>query len=575
MGGIYLNPLKLKRNSIQFKLFSGVLIVLVPLIALLFFNNYYAIHVVRDQISVSNKNTISLYMRQIDENLDDVSKYIYKLALSDPDLIELNQKGLTDRYMLSKVRVSNELSQDILLLKAVDSIFVYSIPNQDVLKTYRNSPSDALFVYSQLMTRLQPEMQSNDDITKEWYAETIGKEHYLVTYSKTDNVIIGAWVNVKNLLTPISYVNKGENVTPLFATDRGEPLVNEDFVREHGIDLSRQTDSYYMSGSKEQFLVVGQKSGISNISLIALVPDSDILKGLPYLTRVIILCFLAVALLVPFSLMMLRRTVLLPLRRILMAMKLVKEGNLKAAITPYPTSDEFEIVNDSFNGMIQEIETLKISYYEEQLQKQQAELKYYQLQIKPHFFLNAINIIYNLAQVKKYELIQELSISLSRYFRYMLQTNQYSVPLDKEIKHIRNYLVIQEHRFPNRFQYEINVQSQALPIPVPPLAVQTFVENAVKHAMSMDRVMKLTIEAELRKDEESTRLWIRVQDTGTGFSEEALAKLRAGERIVDEDGEHIGVSNIRERLHHLNPGSELTFTNRPEGGASVEMLILV
>ncbi|WP_027092800.1 sensor histidine kinase [Cohnella thermotolerans] len=567
--------LKIRRNSIQFKLFSGVLIVVVPLISLLFFNNFYAIHVVRDQIYVSNKNMISLYMGQIDENLDDVSKYLYKMASSNPDLIGMNQVGLTTGYELSKLQLSNDLNQDILLLKAVDSIFVYSIPNDDVLKTYRNSPPDGLSVYGQLFRRLRAPISSPADVTKPWYVEQFGKEHYLVTYLKTDHLLIGAWVNVKNLLMPLGYVNSGKNVTSLFATDTGVPIVNEDFVRGHRIDLARPTDSYYLSGEGDRFLVVREKSQASSISLVALVPDSDILKGLPYLTKVIALCFAAVALLVPISLMMLRKTVLLPLRRILTAMKLVKEGNLKVAIAPYPTSDEFETVNESFNNMIQEIETLKINYYEEQLRKQQAELNYYQLQIKPHFFLNAINVLYSLAHVRKYEVIQELCIALSRYFRYMLQTNQYAVSLDKELKHVRNYLRIQELRFPERFRCEIRAQNETLPLPVPPLTVQTFVENAVKHAMSMDRVMTLTVETGLRKEEGAPRLWIRVRDTGGGFSKEALAKLQAGERIVDEDGEHIGVWNIRERLSRLHPGSKLTFSNRPEGGASVEVLIPV
>ncbi len=70
----------------------------------------------------------------------------------------------------------------------------------------------------------------------------------------------------------------------------------------------------------------------------------------------------------------------------------------------------------AFNAMMSEVERLRINVYEEQLNKQKEELQRLQLQVNPHFFLNTLNIIYNLAKVKNYELILDMTMSLIRIF---------------------------------------------------------------------------------------------------------------------------------------------------------------
>ena len=64
---------------------------------------------------------------------------------------------------------------------------------------------------------------------------------------------------------------------------------------------------------------------------------------------------------------------------------------------------------------------LRIRFYEEELQKQQYRLQYYQLQLKPHFYLNSLKSLYGLAQNGKNEEIQKM-LSLSEQFQYMPTT---------------------------------------------------------------------------------------------------------------------------------------------------------
>ena len=105
-------------------------------------------------------------------------------------------------------------------------------------------------------------------------------------------------------------------------------------------------------------------------------------------------------------------------------------------------------MTDTFNTMMDEIHKLKINVYEEQLATQRSELKHLQLQINPHFLFNSLNIVYHLASVKNLALIQEMILCLVQYFRFMFRSNSHFVSLSDELDHTRNYLTIQQMRFP-------------------------------------------------------------------------------------------------------------------------------
>lgn len=81
-------------------------------------------------------------------------------------------------------------------------------------------------------------------------------------------------------------------------------------------------------------------------------------------------------------------------------------------------------MSGEFNRMADQIKKLKIDVYEEQLNKQRAELKHLQLQINPHFFLNSLNIIYSFTFTGQYDLIQKMSLYLMRYFAICLKAVQ-------------------------------------------------------------------------------------------------------------------------------------------------------
>jgi len=293
----------------------------------------------------------------------------------------------------------------------------------------------------------------------------------------------------------LNYIHLGADGASLLVTDIGVPMTLTNQVDTGGVDLSLNLSSYYMTGANQKYLIVGEKSHKGNFSLIAMIPNREILKNLPYLNRIVFVISFLCVLLVPGFLLFLRKSVVIPLRRIVSVMKRIGEGNVKFRIDPHPTSDEFQLVNTTFNKMMAQIEELKINVYEEQLNKQKAELQHLQLQINPHFFMNTLSIIYNLALTKNYENIQDMSLRLVRYFRFMFRSNLTFVPLQEELDHVLNYVRIQELRFQQALTCHIEKPEtlDKFPVHIPPLIIQTFVENAMKYAVSLDNPLIINI----------------------------------------------------------------------------------
>lgn len=149
------------------------------------------------------------------------------------------------------------------------------------------------------------------------------------------------------------------------------------------------------------------------------------------------------------------------------------------------------------------------------------------------------------------------------------------VPLKDEIRHIRNYMRIQELRFPGKLSFRLSMPEYLKDTRIPPLIIQTFIENSIKHAITPDASIDINVCMELEEAVDSEPLLkIRITDTGSGFSEEVLSEISKGNRIVDEHGEHIGIWNVKRRLGLLyGDAARLHVSNHEPSGARIELVL--
>ena len=111
----------------------------------------------------------------------------------------------------------------------------------------------------------------------------------------------------------------------------------------------------------------------------------------------------------------------MPLNRAADAMRLVRDGNMHVKLPEPPDMlEETHLIYHTFNQMTAEIERLKIDIYEERLKRQRAALQFLQLQNKPHFFSNALQLIKAMAEKGDYARIGHIVDLIAKYMRYSL-----------------------------------------------------------------------------------------------------------------------------------------------------------
>ncbi|PGY10682.1 sensor histidine kinase [Bacillus sp. AFS031507] len=565
-----MGKMKLVFNSLLFKLFLSVFLIIGPLIVVHIVNNYYAVEVIRSQVAQSNKNMLNIYMDQIDRSLEGVGNYIFQITQNNTDLyfLQYNETIDPNDYEEAKIRLFNSITNQSYFYTAIDSIFIYSDAYKDFLFTQKSA--DNYFERYEARDEIYQLFEKNSEQLREgkWNIWKGAKNYYLLQYYKVDGVYVGAWVNMDKLITPFKYIDFGETGRALLATSDLKPITNKKFIEKEKIDLSIKKEKYIITGKDNRFVLMKKKSSQSDFYLAALIPEREILEKLPFLQRISsVITFLAVLFLLYFIFIM-RKVFLQPINRIVAAMKKLRQGDLDIRLPIHRNSTEFEVMNGTFNHMISEIKDLKINVYEEKLNLQRAELKHLQLQINPHFFLNSLNIIYNLATVKDFAVIQEMAKCLANYFRFMFRSNSYFVSLEDELKHTENYLKIQQLRFPDTFKFSVESPPELLECKIPPLVIQTMVENSIKHAFNLDDPLDILIVVE--KDEVPGFISIKIQDTGDGFPEDVLRSLKEDESLTNAEGERIGIWNVKQRLSLLyGEKSNIQFSNEPGKGATV------
>ncbi|MBN1327243.1 MAG: histidine kinase, partial [Candidatus Cloacimonetes bacterium] len=150
------------------------------------------------------------------------------------------------------------------------------------------------------------------------------------------------------------------------------------------------------------------------------------------------------------------------------------------------------------------------------LQQEQCrlELKNLIAQINPHFLFNTLNSIASLIH-QDADKAEQMVHKLSNMFRYCLQSSDnQTVQLKKEIEIITQYLEIEKIRFADRLRYQMQIEPECLPLQIPPLILQTLVENGVKHGISpLLEGGRITVKAYIKND----KLCLSVSDTGMGF----------------------------------------------------------
>lgn len=562
---------KLMLNSLIFKLIAGTLFLIIPMVFFLIFDNFYAIRTLHNKVAEYNSNTINLYMNQIDSDLRNIDSYILNVITFNTDILNLSNPNESSR-VLSKVRLQNELASGRSLYKSVDDFFVYSKSNGEYFDSYssRINYNESLDILNFVSSASKDNENYN---TMGWMPVCIGSSNYIFRIISVDDIYIGVWIKVETLMPPLLNINLQREGSILFTTLDGTPMINKEFIEKNSINLSGDLTHYYFSGEGNSHMVIGKRSEVGKFSLIAVTNEKNMLQGLDLIQKIIFVMAIMSFISIPITLFILRKWIFRPVKKLKHAISMIESGNLDYRIENNNCSNEFLSVNKAFNNMVSQIKQLKIDVYEEQIRKQKSELEYLQAQIRPHFYINALNNIYSMAQMKEFQLIQDMVLYLSDYLRYLFKSSFLLVPIESELKHIRNYLQIEKIHSGENLICNIDAEEHLMHVLIPPLVLQTFIENVIKHVVKPDEFTTVMIKVASIENENERCVYIKIQDNGSGFLEEDLQKINYCPGNTGT-GEHIGIWNVKQRLNLIyGDKAKITASNNESSGACIEIYI--
>lgn len=251
-----------------------------------------------------------------------------------------------------------------------------------------------------------------------------------------------------------------------------------------------------------------------------------------------------------------------PLKDLTIVAQEVAKGNFEIEPLPVTSSDEVGVVTRAFNSMVESIrqyvvQIKKSMETEQQLREKElmitahlkdAQLKYLQAQINPHFLFNTLNAGAQLAMMEEADRTYEYLQHMAEFFRYNVKKADKTVTVREEVELIDNYVYILNVRFSGDIHYEKQIDSSLLEVEMPSMILQPIVENCVNHGIrDMMGEGRITLKV-YRIDDV---VCISISDNGRGMTQETIDNilLSGRDELKKATGANgIGMDNVVARL---------------------------
>lgn len=284
----------------------------------------------------------------------------------------------------------------------------------------------------------------------------------------------------------------------------------------------------------------------SHWRIASIMPEDELLSGVTEAQRTLLLEGLLLSLIFLIIATLFANQLVRPLRRL--TSRISKVGT-QSVTFDVRTDDEIGLLNDGLDHMMQRIDELNQRVRTESENKRIAEISILQAQIHPHFLYNTLYDIQQLCAMDDTATAAEMVEKLALFYRIGVSRGKKRIPLREELKHVESYLGIQHLRYPEVFEYTIDVPSELMEETVLKLTLQPLVENALYHGVKLRTEPGGQILISARNS--GKELLLIVSDNGVGIPQEKLEALRAelNEAVFSENAFHsYGLRNVHNRL---------------------------
>ena len=244
------------------------------------------------------------------------------------------------------------------------------------------------------------------------------------------------------------------------------------------------TDKNYVMQKMEgqRWLIEQQQIGYTGWNLVVVNSISSLATENYSLHFVAWLTLLLVGIILTFIDTLVFRNFTEPIYRLLYTMEKFGTGSYKVRAKEKGVGELKNLIKH-FNVMADKLEEQMEEIRRNEQEKQRMEKKLLQSQINPHFLYNTLDSIIWMIRSEEYDGAGEMVSLLAKFFRISLSQGKDMIPLKKELEHATSYLAIQNIRFKDKFEFQVNADPNLLNYLCPKLSIQPLLENAIYHGM--------------------------------------------------------------------------------------------
>ncbi|HFI0761949.1 TPA: sensor histidine kinase [Streptococcus suis] len=496
------------------------------------------------------ESTLNIFTRALKQDLTSEERFLYWTVINDESLDDFLLNAEQDQYIKNLQKIRSHVQEFETYNKVDFSLFIQEKQSSDLINIspLHISYSEFLKIEDFFKSTKQEDYSNYNS----WNITTIDQQHYIYKVVSYKEKKLYSITPIDAILKPLNEIEIGDNGSISVDAPQNTSLIDN------------------TSFSKYETVIANKKATKLPFNIYVNIDYQDAFRNVLMLQFSILLLPLIISIVAFWSLFYTQKRVISPMKRLLQHLQgtnpedfeFDKEGII-----------EIDDANNQINFLFNEIQMLKHDIFNAKLKQKSIELNYLKNQIHPHFYLNILSMIHGMIQTEHYEEIEQLTLSTSRYFRYLFQTDQDFVLLKDEIQHIQDYLQVQRLRYGNSFSFQVEIAERVYNNSIPPLILQIFVENIFKHCFSMDTKLSVRLNID-SVTEENDYYRIVLEDNGPGFPDNILSKLKSRTSLITKDGKHIGLTNTYERLDSLyQQDYYIHFMNKPEGGAMIKLIL--
>ncbi|WP_410511467.1 histidine kinase [Paenibacillus sp. BR2-3] len=530
-----------------------------------------SISIVKQQSTRNLQDTADLYINRINHDFAYINHYMGWTLANNENLNTMDKYPVNSvAFLKANERLYKRFAELQKNYEQGYNFFYYLENHQYFLNA---APMGISYSdYQKLKQQIMLFVEDKDVYEKfysKWTPILVNGKYYIINMVPYyDHYLIGL-ISADDLIHPLRQINLGANGYAALVDEHGKSISGQVSDSE---SLPQNNETSSILSFMQSRTMVSSEFSNATFSAQMVIRFGAFEKIMIAQLMIILLFFILISTLSAVMMLFIRK-VLSPIQSFSENLALITDDGEPANFESSKII-ELEQANEQFKNLVEQIKKFKIDIYEQELEKQKIRLDYMKLQIKPHFFLNCLTSIYSMAQIQMYEEIEKMAMATSRYFRYIFQSGENFVRLDDEIEHVRIYLDIQKSRYQNGFSYQIQQSEDTASTVIPPLVLQTFIENSIKYAVSRTQELQIVLAVFKRKQEEEEMIVMRITDTGPGFPPDILEKLMNGTTLEQTGGSRIGIMNTLQRLELLyGQKSKVVFSNGEDGGACVTITL--